>query len=270
MKLRCSEIAQGLFILNIWKSVEHKLSSQTNLKILSVSKFCQYTYPFTSSLTYWIVPGGWEDLDFEHGHADSRGTLPTQSPISGKAWRLILSKCLKHTEVKQVFKYRCQKYVYGCCWLKALNALTVCHLMLLANDTLHLGFVRNNNEIVVLNFSCHNGMILCSDSAQLCEPGSTTYISEAFHWSPGVLKSAFRMKSGTLEFLRDGKDEKDSFWELEQQQKKPIIFLEIICGKVNPEKSRAPLKIWNSSWRSAFWSCWFRDGPQGHHFLQVQ
>lgn len=193
MKLRCSEIAQGLLILNIWKSVKHKLSSQTNLKILSMSKLCQYTYPFTSSLTYWIVPGDWADLDFEYRRADSRDTLPTRSPMSGKAWRLILSTCLKHTEVKQVFQYRCREYVYGCCWLRALNALIVCHSMLLASDTLHLGSFRNNNEIVALNSSCHNGMILWGDSAQLCKPGSTTYILEVFHWSPG---SVFRMKRG--------------------------------------------------------------------------
>lgn len=70
--------------------------------------------------------------------------------------------------------------------------------MLLANNMLHFGSVKISNEIVVLYSSCHNFMMLYFDFTQLHQPHDTTYILEASHWSPGVLRSvalgAFRMK----------------------------------------------------------------------------
>lgn len=141
--------------------------------------------------------GTWS-LDFEPDSDVTIDILPTLSPTSGKAQRLILSTCLKPIEVKQIFRYRCGKYVYGCCWTRALNALTVCHLMLLANNMLHFGSAKNNNKIVVLQCSCHNWMTLCCDSAQFHEPGNTTYILKVSPWFPDVFKSL------GLKAFRDG------------------------------------------------------------------
>lgn len=143
--LRCSKIAWGLFVLNIWKSVKHKKTP--NLKTTSKSGFCQC---MSTSLPLVLCTDGTWSLDFEPDSDVTMDILPTQSPTSGKAQRLILSTCLKPIEVEQIFRYRCGKHVYGCCWTRALNALTVCHLMLLANNTLHFGSAKNNNKIVVL------------------------------------------------------------------------------------------------------------------------
>lgn len=178
-----------------------------------------HIYLLTSSLTYWVVPGVWKDLDLESGSGVTIDILPTQSPTSGKAQRLILSTCLKPIEVKQIFRYRCGKYVYGCCWTRALNALTVCHLMLLANNMLHFGSAKNNNKTVVLQFSWHNWMILCCDAAQLREPGNTTYILKVSPWFPGVLKSL-----GLKAFRNGIFFKKLIFWELQPEQESPVIF----------------------------------------------
>jgi len=59
--------------------------------------------------------------------------------------------------------------------------------MLLANNTLHFGSVKNNSEIVPCS-SCHDRTILPCDSAQPGEPDSTTYILTASHQSAIVPK----------------------------------------------------------------------------------
>lgn len=144
--------------------------------------------------------------------------------------------------------------------------------MLLANNTLHFGSVKSNNEMVVLCSSCHNRMILLCDSSQPCKPCNTAYILAASHWSPGVPKSvgirAFTMWKG-----------EKNFWGLGNLKKKTLsyiktnLFLEIARGKVNPgKKNKNVLKGLEclKKLKLITRSCWFRDGSQGPHFLQVQ
>lgn len=59
--------------------------------------------------------------------------------------------------------------------------------MLLANNTLHFGSVKNNSEIVLCS-SCHDRTILPCDSTQPCEPDNTTYILTASHQTAIVPK----------------------------------------------------------------------------------
>lgn len=148
--------------------------------------------------------------------------------------------------------------------------------MLLANNTLHFGSVKSNNEMVVLCSSCHNRMIVLCDSSQPCKPCNTAYILAASHWSPGVPKSvgirAFTTWKGEKNFwgLRNLKKKILSFiWKLHQDQS---VFRDCPWEDKSRKKKKNVLKGLEclKKLKLITRSCWFRDGSQGPHFLQVQ
>lgn len=115
--------------------------------------------------------------------------------------------------------------------------------MLLANNTLHFGSVKNNNEIVVLCSSCHDWMILLCDSSQPCKPCNTAYILAASHWSPGVPKSvgirAFTMWKGEKNFWELGNLKKRALSYIRELQQDQSVFRDCLWeGKSRKEKKK--------------------------------